>query len=61
MSSDDAMQLAVEAKSQFRIRSDQVAHYDLTKSQFISIVDEHSKMGGRCGDGLRAFIKFLFP
>ena len=27
-----------EAKSQFRIRGDQVAHHDLTKPQFISIV-----------------------
>jgi hypothetical protein len=37
MSCDEAMQLAVEAKSQFRIRGDQIAHHDLTKHQFISI------------------------
>jgi hypothetical protein len=61
MSSNEAMQLAVEAKSQFRIRGDQVAHHDLTKPQFISIVDEHRKMGGRRGDGLNAFVQFLFP
>lgn len=61
MLSDEAMQLAVEAKSQFRILGDQVAHHDLTKPQFISIVNEHRKMGGRRGDGLTAFVQFLFP
>ena len=61
MSSDEAMQLAVETRSQFRIRGDQVAHHDLSKPQFISIVDEHRKMGGRRGDGLNAFVQFLFP
>jgi hypothetical protein len=63
MKSDNAMQLAVEARSQFRIRGDQVAHHDLTKPQFISIVDEYCKMGGRRGDasGLKEFVQFLFP
>jgi hypothetical protein len=61
MLSDEAMQLAVEAKSQFRIRGDQVAHHNLTKPQFISIVDEYRRMGGRRGNGLNTFVHFLFP
>jgi hypothetical protein len=32
-----------------------------TKLQFISIVEERCKLGGDCGDGLKVFIKFLFP
>ena len=61
MSSDEAMQLAVEVKSLFRIRGDQIAHHDLTKPQFISIVDEHRKLGGKRVDGLQKFVQFLFP
>lgn len=62
MSSAEAIKLAVEAKSQFCIRGDEVAHYDLTKSEFISIVDEHCKTGGAgtCEVGLQAFVNFLF-
>ena len=63
MLSAEAMQLAVEAKSPFRDRGNDVAHHDLTKSQFTSIVDEHCKMGGtgKYEVGLRALVQFLFP
>ena len=61
MSSKEALQLAVEQKSQFRLWGDGVAHHDLNKPQFISIVDEHCKRGGKYGNGLKALIQFLFP
>jgi hypothetical protein len=61
LSSAEAMRLAVEAKSSFRIQGDQVAHHDLSKPQFVSIVDEHCRLSGHYGEGLKAFVQFLFP
>ena len=61
MSSDNAMRLAVEGRSKFRRYGDDIAHHDLNKPQFDIIIDEHHKMGGRCGHELKAFVQFLFP
>ena len=62
MSSVEAMHLVVDLKSQLRNSGDDVAHNNLTKPQFISVVDEYCKtgQGGTHEEGLRAFIQFLF-
>lgn len=61
MSSKDAMRLAIEGYSHFRICGDDIAHHDLSKPQFTAIVDEHRKLGGPRAEGLEAFVSFLFP
>ena len=62
MSCVEAMHMVVDLKSQLRNSGDDVAHNDLTRPQFVSVVDEYCKTsnGGAHEKGLREFIQFLF-
>ena len=60
VSSDEAMRMAVEVRSQIRIHGDVAAHHHLSRKQFLSIIEEHSNNGGESGEGLKAFVDFLF-
>jgi hypothetical protein len=61
MDSAEAMEMVVEPKSKLRERGDEAAHYKLTKPQFTAIIEEYCQKGGERGDGLKAFVNFLFP
>jgi hypothetical protein len=61
MESTNAMALVVEENSKLREDGDKAAHYNFPKSKFIAVVDEHCKAGGPHGEGLKAFVEFLFP
>ena len=61
MSSAEAMEMAVELRSTLREYGDQAAHADLRKVQFHEAIEEHCRKGGMHGQGLKVFLKFLFP
>ena len=60
LDSTEAMKMAFEENSKLRENGNKAAHLNLTKPQFLAVVDEHSKQGGVGVGALQVFVEFLF-